>query len=315
MKRPLLYYYSHDSLSLKVVRWARMRLLAMGLCIGACLLWVVIQVNQRYGDVLGLGFVQTDVVVNENRILKEQLRFASVKVQSLEKKLTALNDKANELRLMADLPRIDEDVRKAGIGGSDNRIDFSSSTDLNDLLNSLRTSVTKTEKELQLQYTSYTEVERTYTQNKDRYSHLPAIKPMEGYFSKRGIGVRLHPILNIYTPHEGIDIANDIGTPIYASADGVVKFSGRDAGFGLSILVDHGYSYKTRYAHLSKALVRDGQQVKRGEMIGRCGSTGLSTGPHLHYEVRLNGVAQEPLNYFFDDINYQEIKYHVQPTD
>jgi len=315
MKRFSLYYYTHDSLVLRRLPWGRSRFVALGLVGGVCLLYGVMEVNQRYGDVLGLGMIRTDLVQNENRILKEQLQLANIHVSGLEKKLAALNEDANGVRLMVDLPKIDEDVRRAGIGGTDTRIDFSSSTDVNDLLNGLRSNITRTEKELELQAASYREVAMTFEKNKDRYRHLPAIKPMEGYYSRNGFGLRLHPILHIYMPHEGIDIANDVGTPVYATADGVVRFSGRDAGYGISVLLDHGYSYKTRYAHLSKSLVREGQTVHRGDMIARSGNTGLSTGPHLHYEVRLNGIPQEPLNYFFDDINYQKYKAQDQPAD
>jgi murein DD-endopeptidase MepM/ murein hydrolase activator NlpD len=120
--------------------------------------------------------------------------------------------------------------------------------------------------------------------------------------------MRLHPILNIYRMHEGIDIINEVGTSVYASADGTVDFTGRRGGYGLAVEINHGYSLKTLYGHLSKIVVREGQQVKRGELIARSGNTGLSNGPHLHYEVRINGVAQNPTEYFFDDIHPRDFQ-------
>jgi murein DD-endopeptidase MepM/ murein hydrolase activator NlpD len=203
-----------------------------------------------------------------------------------------------------DLSRIPEDVRQAGIGGAPMEVDFNTSLDVNAELNSLRTSMTMAEKELQLQFASYREIAEKYTDNKTRFSSLPAIRPMNGYYSRQGPRVRLHPILNIYRRHEGIDIAADPGTPIYAPADGVVEYTGRSGGFGIAIELNHGFAYRTLFGHLSKALVREGQRVKRGTLIARSGNTGLSSGPHLHYEVRKNGVPQNPLEYFFDDVDY-----------
>ena len=124
----------------------------------------------------------------------------------------------------------------------------------------------------------------------------------------------MHPILGFYRVHEGLDITNQEGSPVYASADGSVEFAGRNeqSGYGLMVQLNHGYSFTTKYAHLSRVLVRDGQSVKRGDLIARSGNTGLSSGPHLHYEVRKNGIAQNPLDYFFDDVDYQVYKNKTQ---
>jgi murein DD-endopeptidase MepM/ murein hydrolase activator NlpD len=127
---------------------------------------------------------------------------------------------------------------------------------------------------------------------------------MAGHYTVGGFGMRLHPILHVYRMHSGVDIINDPGVDVYASGNGVVHFAGRSQG-GLGVLVQlqHGYGYTSLYAHLSQVLVRSGQTVKRGELIGKCGRTGLASGPHLHYEVRRNGVSQNPVDYFFDDID------------
>ncbi len=210
------------------------------------------------------------------------------------------------MRLLADLPKISEDERQAGIGGTVDEVDFSTSPDVNALLNRLRSSVASAERELTMQVGSYRDMSKKFETNKTRFAHLPAIRPMQGYYSRRGIGIRLHPVLNYYRPHEGLDIANDVGSAVHATADGVVTFTGRSGGLGIMVEVDHGYSYHTVYGHLSKTLVREGQRVKRGDLIARSGNTGLSSGPHLHYEVRLNGIAQNPLEYFFEDITFGE---------
>jgi murein DD-endopeptidase MepM/ murein hydrolase activator NlpD len=116
--------------------------------------------------------------------------------------------------------------------------------------------------------------------------------------------MRIHPVLHVYRMHAGIDIINDVGTNVYAAGDGVVHFAGRTmGGYGIVIELSHGYGYSTLYAHLGKVLVHEGQTVKRGELIAKSGRSGLVSGPHLHFEVRRNGAKQNPVDYFFDDVD------------
>jgi hypothetical protein len=308
MRKTKLYRFSAKSLTFHEARWARTRLMITGLFLGAIALGSLIAVNQQYGDVFGLGFLQQTTLVNENRVLQNQLQFLTHRLDGIQKKLALLGDKGNEMRLLADLPKLDEDLRKAGIGGTDERIDFTSSASVNSLLNNLRSTAEQAEHELHLQTSSYEEVGNAYEKNKVRFAHLPAIKPMDGFYNKKGFGMRLHPILQIRRPHEGIDIDNEVGTPIYAAAEGTIEFTGHQGGYGLTLEIDHGFSYKTKYGHLSKILVNEGQKVKRGQLIARSGNTGLSNGPHLHYEVRVNGVAQNPIDYFFDDVHTNDFQ-------
>lgn len=299
-----LYKFSRQTLTYAELPWARTKLFLAGLILGAVTIVAVLEVNGRMGDTLGLGFTRTHVLLQENAILRGQIATVTDRIEVLQDNLAKLNDRGNHLRLLMDLSRIPEDVRQAGIGGARMDVDFNTSLDVSDELNSLRRSMTMAEKELQLQFSSYREIADKYGENKARFAALPAIRPMNGYYSRQGPRVRLHPILNIYRRHEGIDIAADVGTPIYAPADGIVEFTGRSGGYGIAIEINHGFSHRTLFGHLSKTLVREGQRVKRGTLIARSGNTGLSSGPHLHYEVRRNGVPQNPLEYFFDDIDF-----------
>lgn len=301
MSRFRLYRFSSDGLILQEARWARTKLGFIGAVVGALVLIAALEINQHYDDPVGIGIVRNAALLNENRALKEQLRFVASRIEKLQEGLQALSDQDNELRLRMNLPRLDNDVLKAGTGGTDDRVDFGTSPDAGDLLNGLRRMVGGAENELTLQLNSYSEVERKFEADKVRFTHLPALKPMVGFYTK-SFGMRLHPILGVYKPHEGLDIINDQGTPVYATADGTVQFTGRESGLGYAVMLNHGYSTKTIYGHLSKILVREGQQVKRGDLIARSGNTGLTTGPHLHYEVRVNGVAQNPMDFFFDDV-------------
>lgn len=309
MQKVKLYKFSSDTLSFQEAKWTRTRLVLSGLVLGSLLLFSLLYINQRYNNVLGINFVQQSTLISENVILKNQLHYLTRRLETIQKQLAVLGDKGNELRLLADLPKIDDDIRKVGTGGVEETIEYTSSPAVNDLLNSLRETTDKAERQLQLQLRSYEVVETTVSKNKVRFSHLPAIIPMNGFYSPDDFGMRNHPILHIVRKHEGIDIINEVGTPVYASADGVVQFTGHKAGYGLTIEIDHGYSFTTLFGHLSKVIVREGQRIKRGDLIARSGNSGLSNGPHLHYEVRINGAAQNPVDYFFDDVKATDFHF------
>jgi murein DD-endopeptidase MepM/ murein hydrolase activator NlpD len=308
MKKTKLYRFSLESLTFHEARWTRSRLLISGLLLGIVVFFSLFAVNQYYKDVFGLAFIQNNSLVNENRVLQNQLHYLTQRLDVIQKQLQVLGNKGNELRLLTDLPKLDEDLQKAGIGGTDERFDFTSTSTVNTLLNNLRATADQAERELHLQTTSYEDIETTYDRNKVRFSHLPAIKPMDGFYSPNSFGMRLHPILNFVRKHDGVDIINEVGTPVYASAEGTIDFTGRKGDYGLTVEINHGYSLKSLYGHLSKILVHEGQKVKRGDLIAHSGNTGLSSGPHLHYEVRVNGVAQNPTYYFFDDVSAKDFQ-------
>ena len=121
-----------------------------------------------------------------------------------------------------------------------------------------------------------------------------------GYFTS-GFGVRRSPYGGREKMHEGLDIANYPGTAIRAPADGTVVYAGAKAGYGQTLILDHGYRLETWYAHTRRILVRTGQRVRRGEAIAQLGNSGRSTGPHLHYEVRINGIPVDPLSYILEN--------------
>lgn len=130
-----------------------------------------------------------------------------------------------------------------------------------------------------------------------RLDHTPSIWPVEGGYVSSEFGARIHPISGNAQRHEGIDIAAWTGTPVHATAAGTVTFAGNRGGYGLTVVIDHGYGVQTLYAHNSRLHVRVGQKVKRGDLISSIGTTGVSTGPHLHYEVHVNGRPVNPRNY------------------
>jgi murein DD-endopeptidase MepM/ murein hydrolase activator NlpD len=146
----------------------------------------------------------------------------------------------------------------------------------------------------------FVEVERSVSRVKEKLDHTPSIWPTQGWLS-RGYGRQFDPFTGEEEMHQGLDIANRTGTQIYAPASGRVTASGAVAtGLGIAIVIDHGYGLQTRYGHLSKTLVKSGQRVKRGELIGLMGSTGHSTGPHLHYEVFKDSRAVDPKQFILN---------------
>ncbi len=299
------FVFSSSSLDLREVRFFKTKLVASGMALGFGLLGLLFLGNSLLNDVFGFGYGEMSMLVTENKVLKDQVREIGRKMQLVQKTLEGLAERGNELRLSVDLRRIDDDTRSASIGGTREPSTSAFLTgEAGTLLTESQTLIDRLAREVRLQQQSYEEIQTRLKYNTGFFTHLPAIKPMAGPYSINGFGMRLHPVLHVYRMHYGVDIINDVGTDVYASGDGVVHFSGRtQGGLGIIVDLDHGYGIHSVYGHLSQVLVPTGRAIKRGELIGRCGRTGLVSGPHLHYEVRRNGVSQNPVDYFFDDID------------
>ena len=149
--------------------------------------------------------------------------------------------------------------------------------------------------------TGFRDVSDTLERNFKRFANTPSILPTAGWLSSQFTKSRFHPILHENRPHEGIDVTAPTGTPIVAPAAGRVVMAGVDKGYGLTVEIDHGNGIRTRFAHCSRLAVRVGQQVTRNQLIAAVGSTGLSTAPHLHYEIHVNGRPVDPLTYVLPD--------------
>jgi murein DD-endopeptidase MepM/ murein hydrolase activator NlpD len=174
----------------------------------------------------------------------------------------------------------------------------------------------KLTKEVYVQSKSYDEIIEMAKRREEQLSCLPAIQPISNKDLTRtasGWGYRIHPIYKIRKFHYGMDFTAPTGTEVYATADGTVEIVDQSRrGYGNKIVIDHGFGYKTLYGHLNGFNVRKGQKVKRGDVIGFVGSTGLSTAPHLHYEVHLNGNKVNPISYYFNDLTPEEWDRMIQ---
>lgn len=304
-KRHIKFYYSDERLQIQEIKWFRTKVFAT--IIGSVImgLTLLLTVNYTFNNFFVLGNARIKAIVHQNRMLQDQLITFADRTRELESALGKLTDQGNQLRLLVDLPTLDAETRSAGTGGAIVETEFTLDSDNSSLvLQSTQKILQKLSSEMKVQEQSYKQIVEKHEMNKGYFAALPTIKPMTGFYSKRTFGMRMHPVLGISKKHEGIDIVNDVGTPVVTTGDGTVQLAGHSgSGFGIVVVINHGYGYQTVYAHLSKVLVRNGQRVKRGDVIAKSGRSGLVSGPHLHYEVRRNGVYLNPMDFFFENLD------------
>jgi len=240
----------------------------------------------------------------ENALLKDKFSSLSERYGGLESELKSLTDISDDLRLAVDLTPVSPEERKLGIGGSSSisKLYSDLGSDISGAIN-VADNVTRKFEFEKLQFEEITSKLKT---NENLFEAIPAIVPTNGQYSSESFGMRLHPILKVNRMHTGIDIINNVGTPVKATGKGKVVFVGRKGGYGLTVEIDHGFGYQTIYAHLSSAKVKVGQTVNRSQTIAKSGNSGLSSGPHLHYEVLHNGQYFNPEEFFFDEYSYFE---------
>lgn len=245
-------------------------------------------------------------LVQENQILARELGLMEGRISVLRDTLGAIQQRSARIRLLANLDPVDPQVAAAGIGGP------ATSSSANEALRTAgvlgeRTVEVKVDlnamiRRANLLASSFSEAADSLELHTARLAATPSVMPTSGWLTSAFSQMRTHPILHIDRPHEGIDVVAPAGTPIEAPAAGIVTSAGWSTGYGNTITIDHGFGLVTRYAHASRLLVRAGQRVKRGERIALVGNTGLATGPHLHYEVHVNGKPVDPLRYVLPDV-------------
>lgn len=269
--------------------------------------------------VLVYNFVDSPKEKAQKReIAQLQLQYDILNDQ-LDKFTTILKDLQdrddNIYRVIFESEPIPSSIREAGIGGIDrygNLKGYSNS----DIIIDTYKKMDKIRGQLYVQSKSLDEVFSMAKNKEEMLASIPAIQPVNNKDLKRigsYFGYRMDPFYKVQKFHEGVDFTAPVGTEIYASGNGVVTIAGRNSGgYGNEVIIDHGFTYSTRYAHLSKILVRQGEKVKRGQVIGLVGNTGKSTAPHLHYEVRKNGRAVNPIYFFYSDITPEEFELMLE---
>lgn len=254
---------------------------------------------------------------NENAKLKSNYAMLEHRVESSMKVMDKIRNRDdNFYRVMMQMDPMSLSRRYAGFDYEKN---YSALRGLNDdeLIKRLEGKVDMFDRQLYSQSQSFDQLRAAASTQEDKIRHVPGIFPVpsENMNISAGFGVRLDPLSGQRKFHSGMDFAAPEGTPVYAAADGVVAMAERQGGYGNNIEISHGYNYSSGYSHLSEIAVEKGDKVKRGDIIGRVGSTGMSTEPHLHYEVRFKGEPQNPVNYYFLNISPKEYAELMQTSD
>jgi murein DD-endopeptidase MepM/ murein hydrolase activator NlpD len=305
-----LYYYSKSDLSFKAIGGGRLSLMIVSLVLISSFMTML---SGYLGvDLFGLKSLRADSMAKENSVLKAQLASLNRRLEGFQLTMKSLGSSDNQLRTSVNLPAIPAETRMVAVGGVAENTDYGVSSDANNLIASATKTLDALGREASLQENSYADILQKYKSNQQLFAHIPAIDPIRGGIISDGFGMRFHPILHMRLMHEGIDLVADVGTHVHATGDGVVSYVGQRGGYGNVVEIDHGFGFSTVYGHLEKALVREGQKVKRGQVIALTGDTGLSTGPHLHYEVIKNGVHVNPAAYFFNGREYNEAGFYSE---
>jgi hypothetical protein len=251
--------------------------------------------------VRGVSITRSRGIERENQLLAEEIGRLRERLIGLKDTLTAFGEREKALRLLAGLTPTDPGVALAGIGGPTGQWSE------RDLLRAggpnaaqalaARTDMDALTRRANILVRSISEAYDSLSSHQARLAALPSIMPTKGWLTSAFAQERVHPVLHLARPHEGIDVTAQMGAEILAPAAGIVTEVKWVDGYGNFLTIDHGYGLVTRYAHASKILVARGTRVKRGQTIAQVGNTGLATGPHLHYEVWVNGRPVNPMKY------------------
>lgn len=245
------------------------------------------------------------------RVDEMKLRYSLLerKIESSSALVSDLRSSDNySYRAILDLPLIPEDISEGGSGGT-NRLGDLTGYMNSETMMAVRSKFDDLKTQTNIQYNSLTELTGKAAEWKEMWAHLPYIRPVN-VTMRLGDGMKFrekHPVHGLPRWHFGQDFRCPIGTEVYATGGGVVYYAGNENdGFGIKVVIDHGYGYRTIYGHLSEYRVKRGQKVTRGDFIGLSGSTGISSGPHLHYQIDLFGSHVNPLWYFTDNVSEDE---------
>lgn len=282
---------------IKVPKFLFLLFIPVLICAGLLVAWIAIDYYSVKTDIPRLALLQ-----KENSRHQEQITSLTEKILIIQKKLTELNEFDRKLRTMVNLEPTRATPHFLGMGGSDPATSSSrvAAEKLNKrIVRSAHKSLDEIDSEISVQMLERTELLSYLNKQKSLLASTPSIWPTKGWISSE-FGYRLSPFTDEREFHKGIDICNKRGSPIMSPAGGIVSSIETDAGYGKLLIINHGSGLITRYAHLDKVMVKKGQAVERGQEIALVGNTGRTTGPHLHYEVHLNGVPVNPLRYILN---------------
>lgn len=250
--------------------------------------------------------VEAQTLEARNEVLEEELAEFQTRIRRLEGTLDDMAANDAHFRNLAGLEIIDPEVMEAGVGGpglgtpESQPLWYTDSVTTKSIF-ATAYDLSALERRARLLAESLDEATDSMVAHRNLLESTPSILPTQGWLSSRFSQSRMHPVHNRPLPHEGVDISAPTGTPIMAAAKGRVIRSGWVVGYGLTVEIDHGYGYTTLYGHASKLIAQVGDEVLRGDVIAQVGSTGITTAPNLHYEVKIDGVAQDPSRFILPD--------------
>lgn len=257
-----------------------------------------------------IGSPKEKILQQQNEDLRDNYRQLKDRIQSIQQQMQELEKRDNNVyRAIFEANPIPDSARAKEL---ENQLEIATIQKLRDnqLVASIVNTLDNLGSRIAAQKTSYNEVEELVKNKEQLLSHTPAIQPLSNKDLNRiasGYGYRIDPVYKTTKFHAGLDFSAPQGTPIYATADGAVTTAGSTGnGYGNHVIIKHGYGYETLYGHMVRVKVRNGQAVKRGEVIGWVGSTGKSTGPHCHYEVHKNGEKIDPIYFFYNDLTPEQ---------
>ena len=279
-----------------------------------------------YHIALGLVFATVFVLIMNStvdspkeKLLKRENEQLKIQYELMNKKLGIVSESLAELqkrddniyRIIFEAEPISAEERNAGFGGV-NRYKNMEGFNNSKLVISTAKRIDKLARQLYVQSKSFEQIFNMAKQKEEMLASIPAIQPVANEDLTRmasGYGYRIHPIYKTSKMHWGMDFTANTGTEIYATGNGKIeKIENSRRGYGNHVIIDHGYGYKTLYAHMKKVNVREGQEIKRGDILGYVGNTGTSTAPHLHYEVIKDGNKINPVNFYFNDLTPEEFE-------
>ena len=308
LMKKIKYYYNTNSLRYeKLVTPLRVKLLRiLGFLAGAIVTALIIVV---------IAFQVIDspkemMMRQENNRIKEDYRLLNARVRTMQQQMVELEKRDNHVyREIFEANPIPDSARAKSLE-KQQEVQLAESMEDNELAYSIAATLDKMMNRIAFQKKSYEEIEAMIRNKEKMLAATPAIQPVSNKDLSRiasGFGYRIDPVYKTVKMHAGLDFAAPQGTPIYATADGVVRLAGNTGnGYGNHIIINHGYGYETLYGHQYRIKAKVGQKVKRGELIGWVGSTGKSTGPHLHYEVHKNKRHIDPIYFFYNDLTPEQ---------
>ncbi|MCD8293135.1 MAG: M23 family metallopeptidase [Prevotellaceae bacterium] len=302
--RTQTYDRIYPTIRQRVMSYLRRLYIGMGLGVGCFLILLLV-----------FGSPSEKELRKENNQLLAQYNILSRRMDEAAGVLQDIQQRDDNLyRVIFQADPVPSAIRQAGYGGT-NRYEYLMGMANSDMVINTTRKLDVLTKQLYIQSNSFDEVVEMCKSHDEMLRCIPAIQPVSNKDLKKtssGYGRRIDPIYGTSAFHPGMDFSAAQGTDVYATGNGTVVKMGWESGYGNCIVIDHGFGYRTRYGHLSKFATKLGKRVVRGEVIGKVGSTGRSTGPHLHYEVMVKGQIVNPVNYYFMDLSAEDYDRMIQ---